>query len=97
MRADSALYEHDLTTCHDGQGIGYAISADMSPRLAACIRALPADHWKFDRDEDAAIGEWAEVNDRPDDGIYRKDVASPRRYLAIGVRPNPLEPGRAVR
>jgi hypothetical protein len=87
VRGDSALYEHDLMTWLDGQGIGYAISADMSPQLAECIRALPADHWKFDHDEDAAIREWAEVNYLPDDGIYRKDAVSPRRYLAIRVRP----------
>ena len=87
LRGDSALYEHDLMRWLDGQGIGYAISADMSPQLAACIRALPEDHWKFDHDEGAAIREWAEVTYLPDDGIYRKDAVSPRRYLAIRVRP----------
>src|SRR5437667_201459 len=44
LRGDSALYEHDLMDWLDGEGIGYAISADMSPQLAECIAALPGDH-----------------------------------------------------
>ena len=91
LRGDSALYEHELMTWLDGQGIGYAISADMSPQLAQCIAALPEGHWKPDAEEADATREWAEVNYLPSDGIFRKDAVSPRRYLAIRVRPRQHE------
>jgi hypothetical protein len=87
LRGDSALYEHELMGWLDDKGIGYAISADMSPQLAECIAALPEAHWKPDAQETNAIREWAEVNYVPDDGIYRKDAVTPRRYLAIRIRP----------
>lgn len=86
LRGDSALYEHDLLAMLDDRAIGYCISADMSPQLAACIRALPEDHWKLDRDEGDAVREWTEVAYLPDDGIFNKDAVSPRRYLAIRIR-----------
>jgi hypothetical protein len=73
----------------DEQAIGYATSADMSPQLSECIAALPADHWKLDREEIDAIREWAEVDYLPSDGIWKKDAVSPRRYLATA-------PGRAA-
>ncbi len=84
----------------DDKAIGYAISADLSPQLAQCIAALPADHWKLDREETDAVREWAEVNYLPSDGIWRKDAVSPRRYLAIRVRPRQgelLHDGNRVR
>jgi hypothetical protein len=56
-------------------------------QLAECIAALPEYHWKRDGEERDAIREWAEVNYVPSDGIWRKDAVSPRRYLAIRVRP----------
>ena len=87
LRGDSALYEHALMRDLDAEGIGYAISADMSPQLAACVKALPEEHWKPDAEETEAIREWAEVNYLPDDGLYQKDAVSPRRYLAIRIRP----------
>lgn len=86
LRGDSALYEHELMRWLDRRGIGYAISADMSPELAATIRRLPEDHWRFDREEAGAVRDWAEVNYVPDDGVFRKDAATPRRYLAIRIR-----------
>jgi hypothetical protein len=86
-RGDSALYEHDLRRWLDELAIGYAISADMSPQLAECIAALPEGHWKPDKPEIDAIREWAEVNYLPSDGIWKKDAVSPRRYLAIRIRP----------
>jgi len=85
LRGDSALYEHELMGWLDEQAIGYAISADMSPQLAACIAALPEDHWKPDQPETDAIREWAEVNYLPSDGVWKKDAVSPRRYLAICI------------
>ncbi len=60
----------------------------MSRELLARIRALPEDHWRHAQDETEAVGEWAEVDYYvPDDGLFRKDAAPPRRYLAIRVRP----------
>ncbi len=76
LRGDSALYEHELMGWLDAQAIGYAISADMSRQLAECVAALPE-----------GIREWAEVNYLPSDGIWKKDAVSPRRYLAIRIRP----------
>lgn len=100
LRGDSALYNHELMRTLDAAGIGYAISADMSQQLAHCIRALPEDHWKPDAVERDAIREWAEVNYLPADGIWRKDAVSPRRYLAIRIRPRQgelLGDGNAMR
>jgi hypothetical protein len=100
LRGDSALYEHALMRDLDAEGIGYAISADMSRPLAAGIQALPEAHWKPDAEETDAIREWAEVNYLPDDGIFKKDAVSPRRYLAIRLRPKQgelLGDGSAVR
>lgn len=87
VRGDSALYEHDLMTWLDERTIAYAISADMSEQLKAAILALPADHWKPWQEEHDAIREWAEVNYVPSDGHWSKDYATPRRYLAIRIRP----------
>jgi hypothetical protein len=47
----------------------------------------------WDREEADAIREWAEVNYLPSDRIWRKDVISPRAYLAIRISPTS---GRAV-
>lgn len=87
MRGDSAFYEHELMTWMDSQAIAYAISADMSQQLKACIEALPEDHWKSAGEETDAIREWAEVNYVPSDGNWSKDAVTPRRYLAIRIRP----------
>jgi|SRR5579875_140810 len=87
LRGDSALYEHALMDWLDAKAIGYAISADMSPQLAQCIAALPEDHWRQEVEERDAIREWAEVNYLPSDGNWSKDAATPRRYLAIRIRP----------
>ena len=100
LRGDSALYEHELMGWLDEQAIGYAISADMSPQLSQCIAALPEGHWRPDREETDAIREWAEVNYLPSDGIWKKDAVSPRRYLAIRIRPRQgelLRDGNRVR
>ena len=59
----------------------------MSPQLAACIAALPEARWRLDREEADAIREWAEVDYLPDDGVFKKDAVSPRRYLALRLRP----------
>lgn len=88
VRGDSALYEHEvLTWCEaPARGIGYAISADMSPQLHGEILRLPETAWQLDRAEPDVIREWAEVPYVPDDGDHRKDRPCVRRYLALRVR-----------
>ena len=87
VRGDSALYEHEAMTFMDERAIAYAISADMSAPLKQAILALPNDHWKPADVDAGRVREWAEVNYLPDDGVYKKDHVTPRRYLAIRVRP----------
>jgi hypothetical protein len=88
VRGDSALYEQAvLAWCEaPARGIGYAISADMSPQLYAAITQLPEHTWQLERDEPDAIREWAEVPYVPDDGDHRKDRPCVRRYLAVRIR-----------
>lgn len=85
VRGDSALYEQALLRWLDGQGIGYAISADMSRALAATIRALPDDAWQVEREDGDAVRHWAEVAYVPSDGVAAKDRCAPPRYLAIRI------------
>ena len=58
----------------------------MSP-LAACIGALPEASWRLDREEAEASRAWAAVDRLPDEGVFEKDAVSPRRCLAIRLRP----------
>ena len=87
VRGDSALYEHDAMAWMDSQAIAYAISVRMSPQIKACIAALPESHWKAAGEEADAIREWAEVNYVPSDDNWSKEFVTPRRYLAIRIRP----------
>ncbi len=85
LRGDSALYEQALLRWLEAQGIGYAISADMSPELAAAIRALPESAWQIERGDGDAIRHWAEVAYVPSDGVAAKDRPAPPRYLALRI------------
>ena len=87
LRGDSALYEHDAMTWMDTNRVRYAISVRMSPQIKDCIAALPESHWKPAGEEADAIREWAEINYVPSDGNWSKEHATPRRYLAIRVKP----------
>ena len=87
LRGDSALYEHEAMTWMDEHRVRYAISVRMSPQIKDCIEALPEDHWKPAGEETDAIREWAEVNYVPSDGNWSKEHATPRRYLAIRIKP----------
>jgi hypothetical protein len=82
------LYEQAVLTWGEApaRGIGYAISADMSPQLYAGITPLPEHAWQRARAEPDAIREWADVPDVPDDGNHRKDRPCVRRYLAVRIR-----------
>lgn len=87
LRGDSALYEHEAMTWMDEHRIRYAISVRMSQQIKDCIEALPEDHWKPAGEETDAVREWAEINYVPSDGNWSKDHATPRRYLAIRIKP----------
>lgn len=87
LRGDSALYEHEAMEWMDENRIRYAISVRMSPQIKDCIAALPESHWKPAGVEADAIREWAEINYVPSDGNWSKNHATPRRYLAIRIKP----------
>jgi hypothetical protein len=87
LRGDSALYEHDAMTWMDEHRVRYAISVRMSPQIKECIEALPENHWKPAGEETDAVREWAEINYVPSDGNWSKEFATPRRYLAIRIKP----------
>ena len=87
LRGDSALYEHDAMTWMDENAIRYAISVRMSSQIKNCIEALPENHWQPAGEEADAIREWAEINYVPSDGNWSKEFATPRRYLAIRIKP----------
>lgn len=87
LRGDSALYEHDAMTWMDENRVRYAISVRMSQQIKECIERLPEDHWKPAGEEADAIREWAEINYVPSDGNWSKEFATPRRYLAIRIKP----------
>lgn len=81
IRADSAAYEHDLMEFAQAQGVGFAISADMSPQLRDAIAALPEAAWQTERQEHDALRQWAEVE------FFPTESRSPQpfRYLAIRI------------
>jgi hypothetical protein len=85
LRADSAAYEQDLLRWLDAQGIGYAISADMSRELAAAIQTLPDEAWRIEREDGDALRHWAEVAYVPSDGVFAKGRPAPPRYLVSRV------------
>ena len=87
LRGDSALYEQDAMGWMDEHRVRYAISVRMSSQIKECIEALPESHWKPAGEEADAIREWAEINYVPSDGNWSKEHATPRRYLAIRIKP----------
>ncbi|MDZ4843027.1 MAG: transposase [Hyphomicrobium aestuarii] len=87
LRGDSALYEHGAMTWMDENRVRYAISVRMSQQIKGCIEELPENHWKAVGEEADAIREWAEINYVPDDRNFDKEFATPRRYLAIRIKP----------
>jgi hypothetical protein len=87
LRGDSALYEHEAITWMDENRVRYAISVRMSPQIKECIEALPESHWQPAGEETDAIREWAEINYVPADGNWSKEFSTPRRYLAIRIKP----------
>jgi hypothetical protein len=92
LRSDSALYNEAALTWADEAKIGFAVSADMSPELRGCVRALPAQAWQPYRSLNERAGrteerQWADVRDFvPGWQRNRKKDGTPFRYLAIRVR-----------
>ena len=82
VRGDSALYEHETMDGLAAQGVGFAISADMSRELRSAIEALPEEAWQEDSREREAVRQWAEVAFVPEDSRSPQ----PHRYLAIRIR-----------
>lgn len=95
-RGDSACHEHALLSwlrnpvrpAGPAGRIGFAISARMSPALAAAIQALPETAWQ----PYAAPGEvadelrdWADVPFVPSEAVEQRDT-TPLRYVAVRVR-----------
>jgi hypothetical protein len=96
-RGDSACHESELLTWlrdpHRPTGpaghIGFAISARMSPALAAAIQALPETAWQPYRapgEPADALRDWAEVPFVPSEASEQRDT-EPLRYVAVRVRP----------
>ena len=81
------MAEHDAMTWMDANHVRYAISVRMSLQIKECIAALPENHWKPAGEDADAIREWAEINYVPADGNWSKEFATPRRYLAIRIKP----------
>jgi hypothetical protein len=89
LRADSAFYNKAALTWAHEQGVRFAVSADMSPTLAACIRRIPQADWKPYPSllNDQTERQWAEVPDFvPDWKHNRRKHGQPFRYIAIRVR-----------
>ena len=94
LRGDSALYDQRLMRDLDRGGVGFAISADVTPQLRAEIGRLPAAAWAPLAHADGTPGEpgrlWAEVPFVPDDPTARKGER-PYRYLAIKLPARPRQ------
>lgn len=81
LRGDSALYEHELLDWMATEEIGFAVSADMSPKLRKIIEALPESAWQVECEEHDAVRQWAEVEFVAE----RQRSHHPHRYLAVRI------------
>ena len=87
VRSDSAAYQGQLLDHWAGRGWRFAVSADMSRELRACVSALPEEDWAVLAVEpDGFVREWAEVPFVPARRYEQRD-ALPYRYLAVRLRP----------
>ena len=91
FRGDSACYESNLLDWlasperaqEPGGGIGFAVSAMMSPQLAQTIDAVPEAEWTtFDTDPDGTRRQWAEVVYVPSKKSEHKH-SQPLRYIGL--------------
>jgi hypothetical protein len=93
FRGDSACYEAELLQWlssedrrrEPGGGIGFAISAVMSPELGAAVEAVPEKEWQtFDKEADGTLRQWAEVDFVPSQRYEHKD-SLPLRYVGLRI------------
>ena len=91
FRGDSACHENDLLAWlkhpdraqEPGGGIGFAVSARMSPELAQAIAKVPKSKWKtFDKEADGTLRQWAEVDFVPGEAGEKKN-SQPLRYVGL--------------
>jgi hypothetical protein len=91
FRGDSACHESGLLDWlkHPDRGlepggrIGFAVSAVMSPELAAVLRQVKEKDWRsFGQEEDGTLRQWAEVDFVPGEAYERKDSV-PLRYVGL--------------
>lgn len=84
FRGDSAAYYTPLLKHLVGEGIGFAISADMSKQLRQRCDALPHEAWQLlDKRERESV-DLAEVEFEPDNW---PKTAQPLRYVALRFTP----------
>lgn len=84
LRADTALYEHEVLDFCEARGIGYAISADVTKALRSALELVDEQEWRVYKEESERVLEWAEVAFVPSDGNWNRDRGC-RRYLGIRV------------
>ena len=89
--ADTALYDEDALTWAADEGIGFAVSADLTQALAHAITEVAEDAWqpyrgREDREADGEERQWAEVVFVPNWARNAKKHGDAFRYLAIRVR-----------
>jgi len=84
LRADSALYEHEVMEFCESRGIGYAISADVTKALRSALELVEESEWRVYKEESERVLEWAEVAYVPSDGNWNRDRGC-RRYLGVRV------------
>ena len=91
FRGDSACHENGLLAWlkdparaqEPGGAIGFAVSAVMSPELAAAVRAVADRTWKtFGTEDDGTLRQWAEVDFVPGEKSEHKD-SQPLRYVGL--------------
>jgi hypothetical protein len=91
FRGDSACHENELLDWlkdpdrekEPGGRIGFAVSACMSPPLAAALRKIGETGWKtFGTEEDGTLRQWAEVDFVPGEKYERKE-SQPLRYVGL--------------
>ena len=91
FRGDSACHENELIgwlkhperVQEPGGRIGFAISAIMSPELAAEVGKVAQKNWKtYAEEADGTLRQWAEVTFVPGEAGEKKD-SQPLRYVGL--------------
>jgi hypothetical protein len=84
FRGDSASYYTPLLKYLVGEGIGFTVSADLTPELRACCRAVPEADWVELETRARERVDLAELEFTP--GDWPKS-AEPLRYVAVRFTP----------